>query len=95
MVWQACCSLCRAGIDFMDRDASSESLAIVYANFFQVGHNAVEFLLDFGRQFEGSNEQMLVRVLTNPGHAKVLSNLLNRAIEQYEDRFGPIQNLAG
>jgi len=77
----------------MDRDACNGDFEVVYANFLQVGHNAVEFLLDFGRDFEDSNGCVLVRVVTNPAHAKVFSNMLCRALEQYEVRFGSIQDL--
>jgi len=80
-------------IDFMDRDTCNGDFEVVYANCFQVGHNAVEFLLDFGRDFEDFNDRVLVRVVTNPAHAKVFSNMLCRALKQYEVRFGPIQDL--
>jgi len=79
----------------MDHDASGEGIVIVYSNFFQVGQNAVEFLLDFGRQFDESGVRMLTRVITNPAHAKVFSQLLNQAIADYEERFGSIEDLAG
>ena len=77
----------------MDQDACRGEFEVVYANFFQVGHNAVEFLLDFGRDFEEFKDRVLVRVVTNPAHAKVFSNMLRRALEQYEVRFGSIQDL--
>lgn len=64
---------------------------VLYANLLKVGHNAAEFLLDFGRHFEDLEEQILMRVVTNPTHAKEFAALLSRSIEQYELKYGPIQ----
>ncbi len=62
-----------------------------YANYFQIGHNALEILLDFG-QFYPESEVLLfhTRIITNPVCAKVLFALLQETISQYEQTFGVI-----
>lgn len=76
----------------MDQNAERGEIEIIYSNFLQVGHNAVEFLLDFGRQFEDSRYQVLMRIVTNPAHAKEFADLLSRSIQEYEKRFGQIRH---
>ena len=73
----------------MARDDGGE-IRELYANFFKVGHNASEFLLDFGRQFDQEPEQFYQRIVTSPGHAKALSGLLQKSVSEYEGRFGQI-----
>ena len=64
-----------------------------YANYFKVGHNAFELLLDFGQFYpEGEREQLHTRIVTTPSHAKALMEVLRESIERYEQTFGPIQN---
>ncbi|HEX3092829.1 MAG TPA: DUF3467 domain-containing protein [Candidatus Angelobacter sp.] len=44
-----------------------------YANYFQIGHNSHEFLLDFGQLYaDGKREQMHTRIITSPLYAKEL-----------------------
>jgi uncharacterized protein DUF3467 len=62
-----------------------------YANHFQVGHNAFEFLLDFGQLFADQRpEYFHTRIVTSPRHAKELLTLLGGSIEQFERSFGLI-----
>lgn len=63
-----------------------------YANYFKVGYNAFEFLLDFGQFYPESEEaQLHTRIITTPSHAKALLATLKEAIDQYEGAFGEIQ----
>jgi hypothetical protein len=63
-----------------------------YANYFQVGHNAFEFLLDCGQFYsDGRREHFHTRIVTSPRYAKELLKVLRDAVEQYEENFGPIQ----
>jgi len=63
-----------------------------YANYFEVGYNAFEVLIDFGQLYvDGSNKQLHTRVVTSPPYAKELLRLLSETIRQYEEGFGPIQ----
>ncbi len=62
-----------------------------YANFFNVGHNAFEFLLDFGQYYsEGEAPQPHTRIITSPIYAKELLQILCEAIDRYEQTFGTI-----
>ena len=67
----------------------------VYANYFQVGQNAFEFLLDFGQLYcQEENEEASIhsRVITSPAHAKMLLATLWEAIKRHEQIFGPIKD---
>ncbi|RQR33432.1 DUF3467 domain-containing protein [Burkholderia sp. Bp9143] len=56
-----------------------------YANYFEVGHNAFEFLIDAGQvEPQSGNVQLMSRVAISPVHAKLLAQLLARAITQFE-----------
>jgi len=69
----------------------AEPLEGRYANCFSVGHNALEFVLDFGQFYPGGErQQMHTRIITNPQYAKALLDTLERAIDEYERAFGPI-----
>jgi hypothetical protein len=71
---------------------STPKLEARYANYFEVGHNAFEFMLDFG-QFHADDEtaQMQYRVVTGPVHAKLLAEMLDSSIERYEQEHGAIR----
>lgn len=56
-----------------------------YANYFEVGHNAFEFLLDAGQVEPQSGDiQLTSRIAVSPVHAKLLATLLNQSIAQFE-----------
>lgn len=57
-----------------------------YANYFEVGHNAYEFLID-ACQLEPQTGavQFMGRLAVSPVHAKLLTQLLSRSIEQFEE----------
>lgn len=62
-----------------------------YANYFKVGYNAFEFVLDFGQHYtEGKGAQLHTRIVTGPGYAKELLMFLQERIEKYESDFGVI-----
>ena len=66
-----------------------------YANYFEVGHNAFEFLLDAGQVVPESGEiQLTCRIAIGPVHAKLLAQLLSRSVDQFEQSFQPIPDLA-
>ena len=74
-----------------DNTANSGRIEGHYANTFKVGHNAFEFVFDFGQfDLEGVQEHFWLRVITGPMYAKVFSELLLHAIHQYEQAYGPI-----
>jgi hypothetical protein len=60
-----------------------------YANCFQIGHNAFEFLLDFGQvSSEGGHPSFHTRIIIAPASAKILHELLDQSIQQHAVTFG-------
>ena len=67
----------------------------LYVNYFEVGHNPFEFLIDLGQYHPGSTENdgriaIYTRIATAPPFAKMLSDLLARAVEEHESQHGQI-----
>jgi len=66
----------------------SKKLEGRYANYFKVGHNAFEFVLDFGQYYpENKEEELYTRIVTSSVYAKVLLRTLKELIECYEKIF--------
>ena len=63
-----------------------------YANYFKVGNNSLEFILDFGQIYSDSPSVTLyhTRIVTSPAYAGALLELLRDSIEKYQTTFGPI-----
>lgn len=62
-----------------------------YANYFHVGLNAFEVILEFGQHYEGANQpRMHTRIIAAPVYAKALLGLLTTAIGEYENSYGAI-----
>jgi hypothetical protein len=62
-----------------------------YANYFNIGHNAFEFILDFGQFYSnGERGHVHTRIVAAPGYAKALLMMLHESIDQYERTFGPL-----
>jgi len=67
-----------------------------YANYFEIGYNVFEFLLNFGQLYSGDEMARLhTRIITNPTYAKTFLKLLCDSIEQYEQRFRVITDENG
>ncbi len=63
-----------------------------YANYFEVGHNAFEFLLDFGQCYpDHQHVRLHTRIVTSPIYAKVLLETLRESLDRYEQTFGTIR----
>ncbi|HEU4653437.1 MAG TPA: DUF3467 domain-containing protein [Steroidobacteraceae bacterium] len=62
-----------------------------YANFLVVGHNAFEFVFDFGQLYEGSDTpHMHTRIITAPVYAKAMLATLRASLERFETANGAI-----
>ncbi len=63
-----------------------------YTNFVKVGHNAFEFVVDFG-QYYSETEHVLFhsRIVTGPRYAKEMLNIIRVAVGEYEEKFGVIK----
>lgn len=60
-----------------------------YANAFNIGHNAFEFVLEFGQQLsEEEDAAMHTRIVTHPTYAKALYASLGDSLLRYESEFG-------
>jgi hypothetical protein len=71
--------------------AADQPMLAKYANWFNVGHNIYEFVIDFGQYHEGEAEPLMhTRIVTGPAYAKALAKLLNQSVEKYETEFGSI-----
>lgn len=58
-----------------------------YANYFEIGHNPLEVLLNFGRRFDGeSRERFHTRIVMNPSDARAFFELLREVIAAYSAR---------
>jgi hypothetical protein len=64
----------------------------LYTNYFTVGHNLVEFVLDFGQQYEDRQPTIRTRLVMSPYYVKIFQGLLHESIREYEQRFGPISS---
>jgi hypothetical protein len=65
-----------------------------YSNYFKVGFNSFEFILDFGQAYEdGAREVLHTRIITGPAYAKALSRLLTDSLAAYERTCGPIREI--
>ena len=63
-----------------------------YANYFEIGHNQLEFYIDFG-QYDPQSEkvQMHTRIVTTPACAKIIGKTLFSSVDSFEREHGPIK----
>lgn len=62
-----------------------------YANYFQIGENALEFVIEFGQLYSDEPAPLIhTRIITSPTYAVQLLSLIEDALRQYEEQFGPI-----
>ena len=65
-----------------------------YANYFKIGYNAFEFVIDFGQSFsENDQAELCARIVTGPVYAKDFLETLKSSIDRYQKVFGPIQEV--
>ena len=70
----------------------SRKLEARYCNYFEIGHNAFEFIFDFGQYHpEDSAAHMHSRIVTGPVYAKLLAGLLQDTVKRFEEEHGTIQ----
>jgi hypothetical protein len=62
-----------------------------YANYFEIGHLASEFLLDIAQFYPDVGPPLFhTRIVTSPQGAKAFQDTLQRSIDEYEKTFGAI-----
>lgn len=70
-----------------------ESIEARYANYFQIGQNAVEFVLEFGQQYGDETVPLLhTRIITSPSYVNNLLKVLQQALAEHEAYFGPVRD---
>lgn len=67
----------------------------VYANYFEVGHTAFEFVIDFGQSYSGKSSACHTRIVTSPIYARALLATLGRSLDEYAERFGDARDKTG
>lgn len=61
-----------------------------YANYFAVGYNSCEFVIDFGQLYLNHEEaELSVRIITSPEHVKILQEVLAESIQEYKENYQP------
>lgn len=62
-----------------------------YFNCCTIGHNAFEFLFDFGQFYPGGESAKIhTRLITTPIYAKILLETLRESVDRYERTFGVV-----
>jgi hypothetical protein len=78
-----------------DRDSSATSCRLEgrYANYFAVGYNEHEFVIDFGQSYsESEHAKLCTRIVTGPVYAKAFLKILRESIETFETTYGRISD---
>ncbi len=83
----------KPGIKTPKTPHKGEELEARYANFFKIGSNAFEFLLDFGQFYPQNGDGLIhTRVVMSPVYAKALLQTLSDSISQYEKSFEEVKD---
>jgi len=81
----------RVGDDMRRPPKRSPDTKGSYANYFEVGHTAFEFVLDFGEAYAGTATGVChTRVVTSPVYAVALLEVLKKSVADYQAKFGAI-----
>src|SRR5262245_13586471 len=66
-----------------------------YSNYFEVGHNAYECLIDFGQYQPDARDVVLhTRIAVSPALAKLLRDMLRGTVSKYEAEHGALPSLS-
>jgi len=80
-----------------DRDEGCDRLELLegrYANFFKVGYNPFEFVLDFGQEYPPDERIVYhLRIITSPIYAKAFLTTMQESVKKYEETFGLIADV--
>jgi hypothetical protein len=62
-----------------------------YANYFKIGQNAFELIIDCGQCYSDTDEpQIHTRIITSPRYGKAFLKLLSNSLDEYEKTYGPL-----
>jgi len=59
-----------------------------YANFFQIGFNAYEVVIDFGQEYPPAGARVHTRIVTSVEKAGDLSETLTNSLRDHERKYG-------
>jgi len=63
-----------------------------YANYFRVGYNAFELIIEFGQCYaENEEAQLHTRIITNPKYGMELLIALQGSLNEYERTYDKIE----
>lgn len=83
----------------LDEQPIASGGASLYVNYFEVAHNQYDFLIELGQYCPGRDQDggtllLHTRLALSPPYAKMLSDLLSRAVSEHEKGHGPIATIA-
>lgn len=84
----------------VDNHASCTAAPSLYVNYFEVAQNPYEFLIELGQYRPGKEEGkgtlvIHTRVAMSPPYARMLSEMLSRAVREHEQEHGAIAPIHG
>jgi len=63
-----------------------------YVNYFKIGYNAFELIIDCGQCYADNEEpQLYTRIVTSPAYGKALLKTLCDSLDEYEKIYGGIR----
>jgi len=63
-----------------------------YVNYFKIGYNAFELIIDCGQCYADHEEPRLyTRIVTSPAYGKTLLKTLRDSLEEYEKAYGRVE----
>jgi hypothetical protein len=78
-------------MDRQDGSAGTNTQQGQYSNYFKVGYNAAEFVMDFGQYYAGNDaENIHTRIVTAPVYVKALIEVLQNALAAYQEKYGSV-----
>lgn len=60
-----------------------------YTNYFRIGFNAYEFVVDFGQEYPPAAERIHTRIVLSAPLVRNLSETLERSLRNHARSFGP------
>ena len=66
----------------------SEGASACYTNYFRIGHNDTEFVLEFGESYDEGRVNLHTRLVISPTYAADLLGVLRKSLREYERAFG-------
>jgi hypothetical protein len=78
-----------------DPDVSDRQLTGIYANYCSIGHNLLEFVLDFGQRYsEDAPPRFHTRIVTTPAYMHEFLVAMGEAMQQYRAALGEAADAA-